>query len=250
VNSANNAVQYSSMDSVHQGIIIQTTKYSDQKIIARVFLKQLGLLSFIVRTGKTAKSIQTGIIQPLSLVEFESVIKENQQIHPIKNIRRACVLNSIPIDPYKSTIVLFLNEVIQKTIPDNYSNPALFKFLWDAIILLDDSVDSRNFHLWCLLEIARHYGFYPQLSDENANYFDLKSSFFCSSHPTHSMFLEKSESDILLQIIDKEWPEVQNMPMRSSGRQKLLTGLVLYIMHHLENSREIKSLNILREVFH
>lgn len=238
------------MDSVHQGILIHTTKYSDQKIIARIFLKQQGLLSFVIRVGKSSKSIQTSILQPLSLLEFEAVIKENSHLHTIKNIRRSCILNSIPFDPFKSTIVLFLDEVIQKTIPDNYSNPALFKYLWDAIILLDDAVDSRNFHLWCLLEIARHYGFYPQLDEANINYFDLRSSFFVTEQPLHSMFLEKNESAILLQMIDKEWPEIQNMQIHSSGRQILLTALVQYIMLHLESNREIKSLKILREVFH
>lgn len=238
------------MDSVHHGIVIQTIKYSDHKIIARIFLKQHGLLSFLVRSGKSPKTTSAGLLQPMSLVEFDCIIKENSQLHLVKSIRRAYVLNSIPFDPLKSTIVLFLNEVIQKTIPDNYPNPALFKYLWDAIILLDDSVDSRNFHLWCLLEISRHYGFYPQLQDENMNYFDLHSSYFVSDLPPHPLFLDKNESEVLLQMIDKEWPEVQNLSIHSSGRQTLLNGLVKYIMHHLENHKEIKSLKILREVFH
>lgn len=238
------------MNTALQGIVIQTIKFSDSKVIARIFTKEHGLLSFVVMAGKSKSQVTRSALQPFSLVDFEVSIRENQSLQSLKNLRRAHVLNTIPFDPLKTTIILFLNEVVQKTIPDNYSNAALFRFLWDAIVLLDDSVEISNFHLWCLLEIARHYGFYPQTDESKPVYFDFISSHFTSEMPLHKLHFAQKDTENLLKLVDREWPEIQHLNMHSSERSRLLEGIISYIMYHLESKNEIRSLKVLHDVFH
>lgn len=237
------------MDLTLKGILIHVIRYNDNQLIVRVFTSKFGLKSFLVRSGKTQKSSKINLLQPLSLIEFETIIKEQSRIHPLKNVRSAHPWQSIPYDPAKSAIVLFLNEVIYKTLPDDYLNEPLFQFLWDGLILLDDTIDAKNFHIWCLLEITRHYGFYPQLEDET-RFFDKELGGFVDRLPPHKDFMDEEESAVLREMLDKEWPEVQDMVLSGELRKRVLTSLVRYVRIHLESLREIKSLEVLHEVFH
>lgn len=237
------------MELTLKGIHIHTIRYNDNQLIVRVFTSKFGLKSFLVRSGKTQKSSKINLLQPLNLIEFESVIKETSKIHPLKNLRSAHPWMAIPFDHSKSAIVLFLNEVIYKTLPDDYINEPLFQLLWDALILLDDTLDAKNFHIWCLLEITRHYGFYPQEEDES-RFFDMELGGFVDRLPAHKDFMDEEESHALRDMLEKEWPEVQDMSLHGELRKRLLTGLVRYVRIHLENLKEIKSLDVLHEVFH
>jgi DNA repair protein RecO (recombination protein O) len=237
------------MEQTLKGILIHTIRYNDNQLIVRIFTSKFGLKSFLVRSGKTQKSSKINLLQPLSLIEFEAALKEQSRIHPLKNLRSAHPWQSIPYDASKSAIVLFLNEVIYKTIPDDYINEPLFQLLWDALILLDDTMDAKNFHIWCLLEITRHYGFYPQ-TDEETTFFDMELGSFVDRLPAHKDFMDTEESKVMHEMLDKEWPEVQDLVLNGDLRKRVLMSLVRYIRIHLESLREIKSLEVLHEVFH
>jgi DNA repair protein RecO (recombination protein O) len=237
------------MEQTIKGILIHAIRYNDHQLIVRVFTSRFGLKSFLVRSGKTQKSSNTNLLQPLSLIEFESVMKEQSRIHPLKNVRSAHPWQAIPYDPTKSAIVLFLDEVIYKTIPDDYINEHLFRFIWDALILLDDALDGKNFHIWCLLEITRHYGFYPQVEDGHT-YFDMETGSCTNQLPAHKDFMDEEVTAVLVQMLDKEWPEVQDLVLNGLLRKRVLLSIVRYIRIHLESLREIKSLEVLHEVFY
>ncbi len=238
------------MHQIIKGLIIHHIRYSDSKFIVRIFCEHHGLKSFIVQHSKSAKSSGINLLQPLNIVEFESAPKENAQIHTLKNLRIAYPLHHIHFDPVKSAMVMFLDEILYKTIPDDYVNDKLYRFLVNAVILLDDAVDARNFHLWCLMEISRMYGFYPQDENDTLQFFDLSTSSFEKNIPIHPHFIEGDVAHLLANFINKEWPEVQSMSIPNELRKKLLDALVLYIRLHLDNHREIESLAILHEVFH
>ena len=238
------------MQQIIKGLIIHSIRYSDSKFIVRIFCEHHGLKSLIVQYSKSGKSSQINLLQPLNIVEFESAPKENAQIHIMKNLRMAHPLHHIHFDPVKSAMVMFLDEVLYKTIPDDYVNDTLFRFLVNAVILLDDAIDARNFHLWSLMEISRMYGFYPQSENATSPFFDLSLSSFEKNRPIHPHFIENETAHLLAQFINKEWPEVQSMTVPNELRKKLLDALVLYIRLHLDNHREIESLAILHEVFH
>lgn len=242
---------FQDMQQVVQGIILHSIRYSDSRFIVRIFCRSHGLKPFMVTAGSKNNSGQLQMLQPMNVVEFESSIRENQQIQTLRNMRIAHPLHHIYIDPVKSAMVMFLNEVLYKTMADEYVNDRFYQFLSNAMILLDDSIDPRNFHLWCLLEICRHYGFYPQTDPDGATAcFDLSQSVFCAKIPTHPFYIEKEDAENLHHILELEWPQMQEMPLHGNLRKNLLNALVRYIQLHLENQREIKSLEILHEVFH
>lgn len=231
-----------------RGIIIHQIRYSDQSRIVRIFCEHHGMKAFMVRTGKiTGKNL----MQQLTLVEFESSIRENIQLQSLKNLRISKALHQIQFDPEKSAMVIFLDELLQKTIPDDYVNDRLFKFLQDGIVLLDDAIDARNFHVWFMLEISRYYGFYPTYTPgKTITCLDISTGTFLDKTPSHRNIIEGQTAEVLHNMMDQEWPQVQTMNLHSTLRRSLLNSMVTYFRFHLENLPEIKSIQVLHEVFH
>ncbi|MFN0032949.1 MAG: DNA repair protein RecO [Flavobacteriales bacterium] len=232
-----------------KAIVIHSIRYTHSKQVVRMFTAEHGLKAFLVNSGKSNKGGVANLLQPLSLVEFECSMKEQSQLQALRELRLAHPWQSIPFDAGKIAVVLFLNEILHKTIPDDYQNNQLFQFLWHSLVLLDDAVEYNNFHLWCLLEITRHYGFYPQAEDGARKYFDMQSGIFVNAQPPHTDCMNADESNWLYALLDKEWPEVQHLAMTGVLRKNVLTQLVHYIRLHLETLRQIHSLQVLHDIF-
>jgi len=240
------------MNLTTQGIIIQTIRYSDKKLIVRVLCEKHGLKTGIVYVSKSGKSSNQHLFQPLTIIDFNSDFQEVSRFISIKSPSLAMPHHNLATDPAKTAMVLFMNEVLSKTLADDYVNDTLYIYLKNSIALLDDALDARNFHLWWLMEITRHYGFYPQHNSNNPNaiLFDMMAGTFVSQRPSHPNYLEEELSKLLNSLLNLEWPQAQAIELHSSIRAALLNALVRYLKLHLDNLREIKSVDVLHAVFH
>jgi DNA repair protein RecO (recombination protein O) len=236
------------MNLTAQGIVVQTIRYSDNKLIVKLLCNGLGYKTGMVRTSKKPGTGNLHFFQPLQILEFETDYQEVNKFISIKSPRLSTPLHNLSTDPVKMTMVLFMNEVLAKTLADDYANDELFFFLKNSIILLDDAFEPKNFHIWWLIEISRHYGFYP--SKASGSFFDLREGCFTAVQPPHPDFLGATTADPLRDFLDLEWPQAQGMDLHSSVRKDLLRSLVVYLQLHLSNLREIKSLEVLHAVFH
>jgi DNA repair protein RecO (recombination protein O) len=236
------------MNLTAQGIVIHTIRYSDSKLIIKILCNNIGYKACMVRSSKKPGNASQHLFQPLRIIEFETDYQEVNKFISIKSPRLASPLHNLATDPVKMAMTLFMDEVLAKTLADDYANDNLFYFLKNSILLLDDAVDAKNFHLWWLIEITRHYGFYPTKSE--GAYFDLQQAQFTTIRPLHPHYLEQQATATLFQLLDLEWPQAQQLELHSYIRKELLHALVNYLKLHLDNLREIKSLDVLHAVFH
>ncbi len=144
------------------GIVLNYIKYGDSSIIVRIFTEELGYGSFIVnsiRSQKSKKSI--GYFQPFSILELILYVKESRDLQRVSDFKNHIPLVEIHQNFTKSSITLFLTEVLSKLLQSEQSaNPDLYTFLSDSIQEFDAlSSGVENFHLQFLLKIATHLGF-------------------------------------------------------------------------------------------
>jgi DNA repair protein RecO (recombination protein O) len=233
-----------------KGIVFQTIKFKDHQLIVRIFTERFGLKAFIVRSGKTAKSNLAPYLQPLTIVECSARVKENTDLCTLSNLRIAHPFSHIPFDPVKSSIALFLNEILYKTIADDYQNDDLFEFLVNSLQWLDQSESVRNFHLWFLMELTRYYGFYPSgIEHANDLYFDLAQGTYTALRPAHRNYLEGGIKEQWTAILACNYATIDGIALSGKDRKTMLDYIILYIKLHLDNLREIKSLDVLHSVF-
>jgi len=231
-----------------EGIVIQTIRHTDNKLIVRLLCKEIGYKSCVIRNSRRPNASMHHIFQPLRIIEFDCNFQEVNKFITPQSPRLVSPLHNLGTDPVKIAIAFFMNELLAKTLAEDYGNDSLFEFLKNSIILLDDAVDVKNFHVWWLIEITRHYGFYPMKS--SGQYFDLRQGLFVDATPGHPDYLASEVTEVLHQLLDLEWPQAQQIELHSSIRRELLQALVTYLKLHLSNLREIKSLDVLHAVFH
>lgn len=199
-----------------EGIVLRTVKYKDTAFIADVYTDVAGRVSFMVPLPRSRKaSVKSVLFQPLSLVELEADFRLNTSIYKIKEAKSWHPFVSLPYDPYKSAIALFLSEFLCRAVRVEADNRALFSYLRHSIVWLDECrTGFANFHLVFLMRLSRFLGLYPNLEGYSEGcYFDLLNACFTSLRPSgHSHYIGPIEAARLLTLMRMNYDTMHLLP--------------------------------------
>ena len=156
-----------------KAIVISSLKYQEKSLIVKCLTHSDGLKSYFVPNAFSTKKGNQKIayFQPLSILEIEASHKNKGSLEHFKEIKLAHAYKNIPNDIIKSTIVLFLSEILHYSIHEEEKNESLFDFLESALLWLDAHDEMANFHLILMLEMTKFFGFYPDNSESVFNFF-------------------------------------------------------------------------------
>lgn len=235
-----------------RGIVLQHHKYSDTSLIARVYTEQHGLQSYLIKgaLGRHSK-LRPAFFQPLTFIEFVADIKGKRDLHYMSEISIETVFYSIPFDMQKNAILLFISELLTKTIVEQEANSALFDFLHRSIQWLDLCQSSfTNFHLYFCFEFSRYLGFYPRLERTgNQEIFDLMEGVYKSSAPSHGYYVGAPISLKISQICTGKLENLHEIELTNLMRRDILREIITYYRLHIPAFSGMKSVDILKSVF-
>ena len=231
-----------------KAIVISSLKYQEKSLIVKCLTQSDGLKSYFVPNAFAAKKSNQKIayFQPLSILEIEATHKNKGTLEHFKEIKLAHAYQTISTDIVKSTIVIFLSEILHHSIHEEEKNENLFDFLESALLWLDAHDEMANFHLILILEMTKFFGFYPDTSEIESKFFDSKEGTFSPFQGTNCL----SEHEIFLfkKLIDLKFDSNQKV-FAGIERQILLKILLHYYTIHLDGFKKPKSLDVLKEVF-
>jgi DNA repair protein RecO (recombination protein O) len=233
-----------------RGIVFRTVKYSDTSVIARIYTEKFGLRSYIIRAIKGKKSSsKIALLQHLSLLNLVVYEKDRGGIQNIKEMESARQFSSIPFDFIKSSVLLFLNEILYKAVHEEEANQSLFDYIFDSLCQFDEAAGGiENYHLHFTLGLTKFLGFYPRNNFSGQNeYFDLREGIFVENRPFHNNFMEPLQSRKLYQMLDTEMSQV-SLFENSGERNAMLVNILDYFKLHVPGFIEIKSLPVLQQV--
>ena len=236
-----------------RAIVLHQLKYSETSVIATLYTEAFGRQSYIINGIRSPKSKQkTGMLQPLFLLEIEAYHKSGREVQRLKEFRLDQVYQTIPFDVVKGTIVMFLSEIMYKTIRNEESDPELFQFINDSLLYFDSMKQGTpNFHLWFLANLLRFLGLQPQNNYTSSNqWFDLKNGKFLISKPIHPTTPNLEDSRFLAELFSLDHEAMHAFAINGSQRSRLLELLLEYYSIHFENIGKINSLKVLGEIFH
>lgn len=234
-----------------KGIVLHSLKYSESSIIVKIYTESFGLVSYLVRSSRNKKSgMKAGIFQPLTILDMIVMHKKRQGLQTIKEITQCYQFSQIPYDIKKSSIAVFMSEVLYKAIREEEQNESLFHFLKSRIELLDIT-DGRTgeFHLSFLIELTLHLGFFPQLNYCNNNIFNLYDGCFQENIPEHPYYISKELSVYFFNLISTSYADSQVQGIPGAERKELLDKILDYYRIHLNGFQSLKSHIVLEEVF-
>lgn len=216
-----------------RGIVFRFTKYRDTSIIVTIFTEQFGLQSYIVNgvRSKSAKN-KIALYQPLTLLNLVVYHRENANIERIKEISCLHPYRSLTADVKKSTLAMFVTELLNKTVKDESHAGEVFQFICDSLITLDLQPEGyENFHLIFMLRLARFLGF----------------GVYTVNEVLGGRVADRETEALLHELLTS----VYTSALRISNRQRrnLLDLLLKFYAEHIENLGEIRSVQVLREVF-
>lgn len=234
-----------------RGIVLSTLRYSDSSMIVRMLTEHAGQKAFLVRVGKGRSALgKVALLQPLSLVNVAFDHDDRHGLRTPRSLERGEPLLNIPFDTVKSTIAIFMAEVIARTQPEETADTNLFRFLWDAVLKLDaEERPCTNFHLAFLLQLTHYLGCGPHV--ENARtlpYFDLKEGTCCNVPPLHPHYVDGETKEVLLTLAEKGLRGHSTVTLSNDGRRNLLRAMVDYYRLHVHGMQELRSHLVLEEV--
>ena len=235
-----------------RGIVFKCTNYSESSVIVQVFTEKFGLQSYIINGVKKPKAkISLNMLQPLHLLDMVVYAKATTQVQRVSEIRQSPQLQTIPYDIVKSSLALFLNEVIYKSVRQQGQDDALFEFIFHAIELLDKLEEGlANFHLYFLLRLTRFLGFFPEKKGYSPQaYFDLQNACYSNHPPAHDFVIAPEICVHWQALIESEFEALAHLQIRASERRQLLEHLLDYYRLHVDHFGELKSQAVLAEIF-
>jgi len=214
-----------------KGIVLYSIKYNETSLFLHIYTDKYGRQSFLAyRTRKKKSKSNAYLFHPLSLIELEVDLKENREIQKIIEANFDHIYSQLYYDVKRSTIAIFLGEILNKNIRETEPNKQLFDFIYNAVQLLDVAKEGiENFHLIFLIQLSKFLGFYPTMDYELKIEADLRNEF-------HS-------------LVNISLTELDKIKISNSDRQRLLDIILELYKVHLTGPGQIQSLKILREVF-
>ncbi|NVO19525.1 MAG: DNA repair protein RecO [Bacteroidetes bacterium] len=231
------------------GIIFHVSNYSETSLIAKVYTRQFGLQSYIVKgVRKKGSKIKRNLFGPLSVVELVAYQKENSGLHTIRDVSCHRQFNEISTDIIKSSILLFMNELLYRSIHDEMPDPGLFSFILESLNSLESLGENlAGFPQIFALQLSDHLGFAPHKNYTARNsYFDLQEGRFAPIVPEHNYFLLPEYSKSLAFLLQLS-PGMDDC-LDHSTRLVLLEKILQYFRLHLPSFGEMKSPHILNTV--
>lgn len=239
------------MNDKSRGIVLQSIKYNDTSLITKIFTEEYGLQSYFIRGSYNKKSkFRPAFFQPMSIINFVVAKNSNKKLSYISEISVGYVYQNIPINIKKSTIVMYMSELLSKTLVEHDKNIEFFSFLYKSLLWLDLSSEKfADFSLYFTIELTRFLGFYPKSNTlVNEAYFDLMEGVYKKMIPNHPYYLTKESSLILDNFCKTKLEELSTLKVENRQRRNLLDEMVTYYKLHFPGFKGIQSYEVLRDV--
>ncbi len=215
-----------------RAIVLKSIKYGDSGLVIQAYTEDFGRQSVLVHGVRKRKGkFSSFFFEPLSLLNLDMYYKESRDLQSLKEAKPGIVLHNLLSDIKKSTVAIFIAEILYRCLREVETNKPLFNYLFHAIQMLDIAeAGIENFHLIFLIQLSKFLGIYPKNNSELINY--------------------KTERDRQLNyLFEYSLQDIGRIKIERTNRKELLNNLINYYRDHLEGMGEIKSLQVLHEVY-
>lgn len=199
-----------------------------------IFTELFGLRSYIVngvRSSSKTSGSKIALYQPLTLLDLVVYHRESANINRIKEVKCLYPYKAIASDVRKSTLCMFLNEVLNKTVKEESHADEVFEFMYQSLLALDKmETGIENFHIVFLLKLSKYLGFEPQNAHELLG---------------HKM-VDADTEKMLGEFIGCNFNSSPTLSL--TMRRDVLECILKFYGEHIETFGEVRSVQILRDV--
>lgn len=231
-------------------IVLSTIKYGEADLIARLYTKELGTQSYMLKgIRKTRKGkLRVSLFQPLTQLEIQTQHKGKGSLEYVKEASIAYTYVNIPVDIAKSSVCLFFGEVLSQLLTEQQPDEQLYDYLSAIFEFLDQTNYVANFTVKTLLDMSELMGFGMDKSTMDYPYFNMLDGTFDNNGmlPHH---LTEEESSLFKAFIGTKFDAIDTIKINRNQRAILLNLVLDYFKIHLHTFKKPTSLTILKQLF-
>ena len=233
-----------------RAIVLSQLKYGESSLIVRLFTESDGVKSYLIKgiLGKKRGAIKPAYFLPFTLLEIEASHRNKSNLEHLREVR---LLNQRPAlhqEIVRSSLVIFLAEVVTLSLAGEQQDGQLFLFLEESIKRLEVNEELGVFHLWFIVQWGRLLGIMPEEEDQPLMYFDLLEGRFLD-RPGLNPLIEPPTTTHFAELLGIKFDALSQWKLGKSERQDLLKVLLLYFELHLHGFKKPRSLAVLQAVF-
>ena len=168
-------------------LVLHTTPYSESSVVAKVFTRQFGVRSYIIKGVRGGRGrVKQNLLQPLSSLDMVVYDNPKTDLNYIKELssRHPDTLTQSSNQAIAHSLRFFMTEVLYKALREAEPMPALFDYVEE--ITTHYPLPTTHLPITFLLTVARHLGIEPR--DNHCGrepYFDIQEGCYVSA-PTET----------------------------------------------------------------
>jgi len=234
-----------------KAIVVSKLRYKDCDLIVKCYTEQFGIKSYLLKNALKSRKgkFKPAYFQPLTIINIEAEHKQNRSLHFLKDIKIQNNFESIHTNVIKSTIAMFLAEVLTIVLKEEEENLSLFNFLETSLIWFNENEADTNFHYIFLIELTKYLGFYPDISQSNLLYFNLEDGKFYDTQ-SGRYFIDGENLIFFKQLLGIKFDANKSATFKPTQKLEFLNMIILYFKLHLDGFYQPKSVTVLNQVFH
>ena len=235
-----------------KGIVLHCMDYSETSIIARIYTEQLGLQTYIAKgVRKKGSRIKRNLFAPLSVIQLVANHKEGEGMRVIRDASCEYQLNGIAASMAKTAVSIYMSELLSRSVSAQMADPSLYNYIEDAILNLDRATATvSGFPLAFSVGLTQFLGFDPHNNyDSDHTFFDMEGGNFCSLPPGHPYYLSLPLSSSLSAVLQTLNTGENALNLNYTLRTELLAAMLQYFRIQISGFGEIKSVQVLSDVF-
>ena len=231
-------------------IVLSKIRYKDNDIIVKLFTKEYGAISFIVKGGQNSKKnkIKYVYFQELTILEIQFNYNLKRDLQYIKDIEIKHNYTSSHTDLVKVSVIMFLSEVLSNVITHQKRDIQLYNYIEESLIWYDINKSNTYFHMIFLIELTRYLGFYPDMLSNNFKYFNLEGGSYEKSK-TSEYSITGDSLNLFNQILGIKFDSNPLPTLNSKDKMEIINIILTYYKLHINNFKPIKSLEIVKNIF-
>ncbi|MBQ7639407.1 MAG: DNA repair protein RecO [Bacteroidales bacterium] len=255
-----------SLETKSRAIVLHTTRQGDSSLVIHVLDEIAGRQSLFLRgVGKGRRTSAAAAFHPLAVLEVVTEATPRSSLLYLREFEPVLSLPGLRTDIRRSAVAQFVCEVLWRTLRTGDGDPELFTWLVECVAALETLPGEAaggpgepgvagvaNFALWWLVGYCARMGFRPEdnwTADEAAVFNIVSARFGPAFEGQEEALFSREESLLLHRLLTLPFDEAMALPLSAARRGAFSRRMLAYLSHHLGQSLEIRSLDVLHAVF-
>ena len=229
---------------------LHPTEYSETSVIAKVFTRQLGVRSYILKgVRKGGSRTKRNLLQPLSYLDMVVYVNPKTTLNYVKELApHTPTFTHSDNQAITSAVVFFMTELLYKTLREEEPDQELFDYIVSALEQLQQPLPATHAQmpLLFLLRLTRYLGLWPRDNySPREPLFDLQEGCFRSAGETT---IDAATSALLHEYLQATGQGTPCPTATLAQRTALMNRLIEYLQLHLDGFRSFHSHEILHSI--